>query len=74
MMLAWLPVIVSLVLTIVYLLAAERGPRAKGVVVGVFLLAALLQYRGTGLALPVIGLVLQVGLAVYLLLWLRVSS
>jgi len=72
--LSWLPSLVSLVLVIVYLLTADRGPRAKGVVAVLFLAAVLLQYRGPGLVVPVIGLVLQVGLAIYLLLWLKVSS
>jgi hypothetical protein len=72
--LSYLPPVVSLVLGIVYLLTAESGVRAKAAVVGVFLLATLLQLRGPGLAVPVVGLVLQVGLAIYLLLWLKVSS
>ena len=71
---SWLPSVVSLVLSIVYLATAETGPRAKGTVAALFLLGAVLQFRGSGLVLPVIGLVLQVGLAVYLLLWLRLSS
>lgn len=73
-MLSWLPPLVSLVLTIVFVLTADAGPRAKGGVVAVFFAALLLQYRGSGLAAPVIGLVLQVILAVSLLLWLKVSS
>jgi hypothetical protein len=73
-LIAWLPSLVSLVLTIVFVLTADTGPRAKGAVVAVFLAALLLQYRGPGLAVPVVGLVLQVVLAVSLLLWLRVSS
>jgi hypothetical protein len=73
-MLSWLPSVVSLVLSIVYLATAESGPRAKGTVVALFLLGAVLQYRGSGLALPAIGLVLQVGLAIYLLLWLKLNT
>ena len=73
-MLSWLPPLVSLVLAIVYVATAESGPRAKGIVIAVFLLAAFLQYRGPSLAVTVVGLVLQVGLAAYLLLWLKLNT
>ena len=70
----WLPPFVSLVLSVVYWIWGDGSPAAKLAVAMVFLLALVLQFGVAQVLASVVGLVLQVGLGVYLSLYLKVSG
>lgn len=68
----WLPPFLALILTAVYLFLEEGRWGRKGLIAGVVALSFLLTRQGgvTG----ALGLVLQVGICVFLLLWLRIRN
>jgi hypothetical protein len=66
--LAWLAVITSGVLLVMFFWAGDLGRRASSVLVGWFIVAAYCQFLGGTTAVVTAGLVLQTVLAVYLLI------
>lgn len=68
--LAWAPAATSLVLGVVFLSYGEAGPAVKILGTVVFFAALYLQFFSP---LPLLGLLVQVGLALCLALWRRMN-
>jgi hypothetical protein len=69
-LLVWVPVVTSLVLGVVYLFLGDADPRVKVLVVVVFVAAVYLQFFSRH---ALAGMLLQIALAFYLVLWKRVT-
>ena len=70
----WLAVITSAVLLVGLWQLGELGPLSLAVLPAWFLVAAYLQFGSSSGMLNAVGLVLQTGLAVYLILRWKVAS
>jgi hypothetical protein len=70
----WLPKIVAVACGIVYLLWADSGPRSKVVVGAVVALSLILDRAGIYTIPWVLGLLLQVGVSIFVLLHFRSSA
>lgn len=66
-----IPISASFVLAIVYFVTGEGGPRIKGLIVVVFLAAAYLQLMTQ---YSLVGLLLQVTLALALAIWWKLEN
>lgn len=67
----WLPAVVSFLFGLVYLFYGDARPPYKVLLAVLFCVAVYLQFFSRQV---VAGLLLQVALAVYLAIWLRVSK
>jgi chromate transport protein ChrA len=70
-LLMFVPAAVSLILGTVHLFASESGPGLKSLVVILFVAAVVLQFRSS---FPLVGLLLQAGLALGLATWWKLST
>lgn len=70
----WLPKVVAIACAAVYIGYAEAGRVSKLVVGALLLLSLLLQHVATFANAWTVGLVLQVGIAVYVLIYFKANG
>jgi hypothetical protein len=70
----WLPKVVAIACAVVYIVYGEAGRISKLVVGALLLLSLFLQHVASFAHAWTVGLVLQVGIAVYVLVYFKVNG